>query len=408
MHTLTAEEIQTVYQKILPYIRKTPTIDSIYHSKKYKAKIALKLENLNITGSFKIRGASNAILSADPELVKNGIVAASAGNHAQGVAYACKKQGIKATVFMPLGTPFVKTNRTRSMGADIVIEGETYDDAYAAALELRDKNNMFMVHPFADLNVIKGQGTIGIELLEQVPDIGAVIVPIGGGGMISGIGAYIKSVNPSVKIIGVQSISYPAMKESFYANKIIKTERLPTIADGIAVKNVNELNFALVQKYVDKIVCVSEDEIAEAIMELMEQNRVVAEGAAATSIAALKYLPDELAEMRKSGKTIVSIVCGGNIDVNLLSKIVNRGLIHSGRLMQLKVNVKDRPGGLAALLAEIAKSDANILQVHHQRVFGTKHYKDVEVDLELEVTNFDHQSKIQKALKDCGYTLELR
>lgn len=406
MQNLTPQEIQEVYQRIRPFVRRTPTIQSLFHSKKYGAKIALKLENLNVTGSFKIRGATNAILCADPNLTRNGIIAASAGNHAQGVAYSCKKNGLKATIFMPEGTPFVKTKRTRDLGAEIVLQGETYDEAYAAAIAMRDEKDMFMVHPFADLNVIQGQATIGLEIIEQNPNVGVIVVPIGGGGMISGIAAYVKALNPHVKIIGVQTESYPAMKESFDSGKITSTNRLPTIADGIAVKSVNSLNLDIIKKHVDRIITVNENEIAESIMELMEQNRIVAEGAAATSIAALAYLDQEIAAANAENKEIISVICGGNIDVNLLSKIVNRGLIHSGRLMQVKVGIKDRPGALASLLRSLADLKANILQVHHQRVFGNRNFKDVDVDLELEVTDFEHQDMISKALKSSGYTIE--
>jgi len=388
MTKVSVEAINKAYSNIEKYVRRTPVITSIYHSGLHQAKIALKLENLNITGSFKIRGAFNAVINSKDGPAKNGVVAASAGNHAQGVAYACREFGIASTIFMPEGTPLVKTARTRALGADIVLKGETYDDAYSAACEFQKKNNMQMIHPFANEDVINGQGSIGLELIEQVKDIGLVIVPIGGGGMISGIGCILKTLVPDVKIIGVQASSYPAMKESFYAGSPVTTDRLPTIADGIAVKSVNQLNFDLIKKYVDKIVDVSEDEIAQGIMELMEYNRVLAEGAAAASIAGLRKIESEIREVAEKDRSVVAIVCGGNIDVNLLSRITTRGLIHSGRLMEIDIAIKDRPGGLAALLSKVAECDANILQVHHERTFGTKNFKDVEVNLELEVTDF--------------------
>lgn len=403
MKEVNLENIKKAKELIDRYIRRTPVVSSIYHSTMHQAKIALKLENLNVTGSFKIRGAFNAVANCTSEQLKNGVVAASAGNHAQGVAYACREFNAPASIYMPEGTPIVKTMRTRAMGAEIVLEGETYDDAYAAAKAREQRDNLHMIHPFADLDVINGQGTMGLEILEQVPDVGMIIVPIGGGGMISGIGCAIKALNPKIKVVGVQTESYPAMKETFYGANDVKTKRKPTIADGIAVKSVSAMNVELIKKYVDKIVTVSEDEIAQGIMELMEYNRVLAEGAAATSIAALQYLETELQEVERNGLQTVCMICGGNIDVNLLSKIATRGLYYSGRLMRLKIAIKDRPGGLAELLSMIAQSGANILQVQHERTFGTKHFQDVEVNLELEVTGKDHQEKVKDILSDADY-----
>jgi len=400
--------IQNAHARISTIVPPTPTAKSLFHSALYAKNIHLKLENFNISGSFKIRGAANALLAAaaDIEQVKHGVVAASAGNHAQGVAHVCKKLGIAARIFMPVGTPMIKVESTKGLGAEVVLVGETYDDAYHEALIYEKESKAMMIHPFANPDVISGQGTIALELFEQVKNIGMVIVPIGGGGLIGGIACAIKESHPEIKVIGVQAAAYPAMKRSVELGQPVQGKPASTIADGIAVKNVHPLNFGLVQKYVDDIILVEEEEIAAAIMDLMERNHTVAEGAGAAGIAALKHL--EAANWYGvQKKAIVGVVCGGNIDINLLRKITMRGLIYSGRMMRLRVNIKDRPGSLADLLEILGDAGGNILEIHHDRIFSQARYQEVDVDIDLETVNHEHQESVCAVLRkaEIGFRL---
>jgi threonine dehydratase len=380
-------------------VRPSPILNSLYLSERFRRDIWLKLENLNISGSFKIRGATNALSQLSKSQVAKGVVAASAGNHAQAVAYVCREMKIPATIFMPENTPMIKAESTRNLGASISLGGETLDDAYRRAEEFIESNGGYMIHPFADQNVIAGQGTIGLELLDQIDDIAAVIVPIGGGGMISGIGLAIKSLRPKVRIYGVQSTAFPAMFASVEAGHIVEMKRGKTIADGIAVKAVRPLNFELVRRFVDKIVTVDDDEIASALMDLIERNHLLAEGAGAASVAAIDKIMLSDPSFPSEG-SIVCIIGGGNIDINLMRRITMKGLVKSGRIMRFRARISDRPGGLAALLRIIADSRANLIDVYHDRSFGTSHFHDVEVDVSLETSNWDHQSEVLQALSN--------
>lgn len=398
--------IQEARERISSLVSPTPILSSLYLQRRIGIKTFLKLENLNLSGSFKIRGASNALLKADKASLKKGVVAASAGNHAQGVAHVCQRLGVKAHIFMPRLTPLIKVESTRALGAHIELGGDTYDDAYQEALKYQKNHGGLMIHPFADPEVICGQGSIGLELLEQVQDIGLIVVPIGGGGLVSGIACAIKEQNPSVKIVGVQSKAYPAMKLSIEKGEPVSIKPGPTIADGIAVKNIQALNFKLVQKYVDEIVLVDEESIAAAIMDLMERNHLLAEGAGAASVAGLLHLP--MSYWRDLGtKNAVCIISGGNIDVNLVRRITTRGLIRSGRLVKIRVKLKDTPGSLASLLTELGKQGANLLEVEHNRLFSTAHFSEVEVDIDLETTNSEHCERVTDALAKAGYTFSL-
>lgn len=366
---------------------------SIYLEKRVGVRIILKLENLNISGSFKIRGASNAIMQLSPAELAQGIIAASAGNHAQGVAFSCMQLGATSTIFMPERTPLVKAEATRELGANVHLTGKNYDEAYQAALEYQQNVGGVFIHPFSNSEVVNGQGTIGLELLEQVPDMGLVIGSVGGGGMLSGVACAIKSTRSDVKVVGVQSASYPAVQKSYKEHRLITTSHGSTIADGIAVKRPKEFTVKLLEKYVDDILLVDEEAIASAVMDLMERDHMLAEGAGAAAVAALLQLEPELVVSLK-GKSIVCIISGGNIDVNLLNRIIPQGMKYSGRFMRLAVRIADRPGSLGELLNLVGSAGANLLEVHHNRLFGVKGYDDVEVHLDLETTNKKHQEKI--------------
>lgn len=407
-HHINLKSIQAAAKRIAPYVKKTPIMDSIYLQAISGLEVYLKLENLNFSGSFKIRGATNKLLLTDKSKLAHGVVATSAGNHAQGVARTALQLGVPATIFMPKTAPLVKAESTRALGAKVILEGETYDDAEAAAKEWQKENKALMVHPFSDPDVIAGQGTVAIEILQQMPDVEVVLIPTGGGGLLSGMACAIKQLKPEVQVIGVQSSTYPALTNRFRAKSGLSQQIAPssTIADGIAVKSVNDLNYALIRKYVDEMWVVSEDSIAAAVMSLMERDHLLSEGAGAAGVAALLDLHHEAKEKFK-GKKCVVIVSGGNIDVNLLSRITTQGLIFSGRLMRIRINLPDLPGGLAALLARVGDLGANLQNVSHNRTFGAPSYKEVEVDLDLETTNLAHQVEIKKDLRAKGYRFEV-
>jgi threonine dehydratase len=392
------DAIRGAKNRIASIVHPSPVLRSLYLTERFRRNIVLKLENLNISGSFKIRGATNALSMLSSEELSKGVVAASAGNHAQAVAYVCREMKIRSTIFMPESTPMIKAESTRLLGADIHLVGETLDDSYKSAEEFRKKSGAYMVHPFADVNVIAGQGTIGLELLEQIQDLSTVVVPIGGGGMISGIATAIKHLKPEVKIVGVQSTAFPSMKLSYDAGKIVDVKRGKTIADGIAVKSVRELNFNIIRNLVDEILLVDDDEIAAAVMDLIERNHLLAEGAGAASVAAIDKLLSS--HLSLGSGSIACVIGGGNIDIALMRRITLKGLVKSGRVMRFRAKISDRPGGLASLLRIIADSKANLIDVYHDRAFGTSHFHDVEVDVSVETSNWDHQAHLRNALAD--------
>lgn len=402
MNQVSLASIREALLRIRPYVSSSTVKESVFLQKRKGIRSFLKLENLNLSGSFKIRGATNCLRQMDPELLKDGVVAASAGNHAQAVAYTCKTLGTRATIFMPVRTPLVKAERTRELGAEVILCGQDYHDAFQAAKNHEKEHGGIFVHAFDDARVICGQGTIGFELLDQVQDLGMVIVPIGGGGLISGIATVIKNLHPNVQVIGVQSSAYPAMQRSFAEKSFTSCALGTTIADGIAVKQPSELTYGIIQKFVDEIVTVEEEEIASAVMNLMEWDHMLAEGAGAASVAALLKLDQSRIDQLK-GKAVVCVISGGNIDVNLLKRIIPNGLKFSGRLMRLAVRISDRPGRLAELLNLVGKTGANLQDVTHNRLFGAVAYEDVEVQLDLDTTNAHHQEEILAALKDAGF-----
>ncbi|GAQ25257.1 MULTISPECIES: threonine ammonia-lyase [Tepidanaerobacter] len=361
--------------------------------------IYLKMENLQKTGSFKIRGAFNKIAHLPKKYKKKGVIAASAGNHAQGVAMAAKAYGIKATIVMPKHAPLSKIAATRGYGAEVILHGHLYDEAYEKAREIQEETGAVFIHPFDDPEVIAGQGTIGIEILEDLPDTDIIIVPVGGGGLISGIAVATKSIKPDIKIIGVQSKNMPSMAESIFKDRITTVDGMPTIADGIAVKTPGKITFEIVKRYVDNIVTVDEDEIANAILLLMERAKVIAEGAGAASVAALLNRMGQLKD-----KKIVALLSGGNIDVNMLSRIIDSGLVKSGRKVFINTLIPDRPGTLGILLNRLADTGANVLSVTHNRSSRDIPIGYAKVELELETTSEEHIEEIKELLSLDNYS----
>ena len=364
------------------------------------ANIYLKAENLQATGSFKLRGAYNKIASLTEEQKAAGIVACSAGNHAQGVALSATQMGIHSIVCMPDGAPISKVEATKRLGAEVCLVPGAYDDAYEYALKLRQETGATFIHPFNDELVIAGQGTIGLEILDQLPEADAVIVPIGGGGLIAGVACAVKSLNPRVKVYGVQAANAPGMAVSVAENRIVTLDSVATFADGIAVKTPGELTYELVRKYVDKVVTVSEDEIAAAILALMEQQKLVAEGAGAVSVAAAMFrkLPIE-------GKNVVCLVSGGNIDVNILSRVITRGLIMSGRNCVLQIALEDKPSQLAAVSEIVSRCGANVVSVHHERYDVNMALSSCILKIGLETRDYRQISTIKIELAKAGFRL---
>ena len=362
--------------------------------------IYLKPENLQITGSFKVRGACFKIAQLTEEEKAKGVVACSAGNHAQGVALAATTHGIKSLICLPDNAPISKIEATKWYGADVCLVEGVYDDAYQKALKLRDEKGYTFVHPFDDEDVIAGQGTIGLELLEQLPDLDAVIVPIGGGGLISGVAFAIKHLNPNVKIYGVQASGAPSMLNSIEHNKIERMGFVRTIADGIAVKEPGEHTFEYCKKYVDEIVTFNDVEISTAILALIEQHKLIAEGAGAVAVAAAMFNKVPI-----KGKKAICLVSGGNIDVTILSRVIGRGLQKSGRSYTMTIELVDKPGQLQHVSEIIARTGANVVSVHHERVSHTADINGCYLRLEMETRNQEHIDQIQYTLTAAGYKI---
>jgi threonine dehydratase len=358
----------------------------------------LKLENLQMTGAYKERGALNRLLTLSSAERAKGLIAASAGNHAQAIAYHAGRLGIPATIVMPEATPLVKVANTRGHGAKVVLHGASYDEAYAEARRLEQVEGLTFVHPFDDRAVIAGQGTVGLEILEQVPEVEAVLVPVGGGGLVSGVGVAMKAANPRIRVVGVQSEALPCMLASLEEGRPISIEPASSIADGIAVKRAGDLTFQHVRQVVDEVVTVSEEEIAGAILYLLEQEKTVVEGAGAVSVAALL----ERKVRGLEGKRVVAIVSGGNIDVNVVARIIERGLVKDGRLVRINVALQDRPGQLARVSSVVANLRANVIEVHHSRAFSDR-LGDTTLQLVLETRGKDHVEEILRALRERGY-----
>lgn len=379
-------------------IRKTPLIptDKINPN----CNVYLKPENLQVTGSFKVRGAGFKISQLSAEEKAHGVIACSAGNHAQGVALAARRYGIPALICMPAGAPISKVEATRELGAEICLVPGVYDDAYARAIQINKEKGMTFIHPFDDEQVIAGQGTIGMEILGENPDLDVVFVPIGGGGLASGIAFAIKALKPSVRVIGVQAAGAASMKGSRDHNQIESLASVLTIADGIAVKEPGVHTFELCQKYVDEVVTVSEDEICAAILTLIEQHKLIAEGAGAVSVAAAMFNKVEL-----KGKNVCCIVSGGNIDVTILSRVINRGLLKGGRTTEMLIEMPDRPGSLLGLCNVICRFGANIISIHHERNGESPDVNSCNLRVVLETRNQQHIRDIHVGIEAAGYDI---
>ena len=365
-----------------------------------ETQVYLKPENLQHTGAFKLRGAYYKISQLTPEEKERGVIACSAGNHAQGVAYGATRNGIKSLICLPAGAPISKIEATKRLGAEVCLVPGVYDDAYERAVQLQQEKGYVMIHPFDDVKVIAGQGTIGLEILEEMPDVEAIVVPIGGGGLIAGIAFAVKSLKPNVKVYGVQAAGAPSMAESVSKGERIHLDSVSTVADGISVKEPGVNTFEMCQRYVDEIVTVSEDEIAAAILALIEQQKLVSEGAGAVSVAAVMF--DKLPI---KGKKTVCVVSGGNIDVTSLSRVITRGLVKSGRNTTITLDLRDVPGQLSRACAVIGENGGNILPVFHERNVAGTPIASALLRIEMETRNADHIAQIRKALTEAGFEL---
>jgi threonine dehydratase len=407
---LTLSDIQSALGRIRKAIYVSPCTRSETFSELTGDAIYLKLENRQRTGAYKERGALNKLLSLTAEERSQGVIAASAGNHAQAVAYHASNLGIRARIVMPLATPLIKVSATRGYGGEVVLHGANYDEAYEEALRLSAQDHLTFVHAFNDDAVIAGQGTLGLELLEQHPDLEVVVVPIGGGGLIGGVGCALKETNPKIQVIGVQPARLPSVKVALSEGKPVTLPSAVTIADGIAVRRAGELTLPLIQKYVDDVVTVEEEEIANAVLLLLEREKTLAEGAGAAALAALvnqriPMMGDSKAG-DNAGKKIVAIVSGGNIDVTLLARIIERGLVKDGRLVRLRVHLPDYPGALHRLTGILAQHRANIVETSYDRAYHNVNLGDTAIDITMETRGPEHIAELISALGANGYTHE--
>jgi threonine dehydratase len=398
---LSFADIEAARKRIADSVFLSPCAHSVTLSKATGTKLWLKLENLQMTGSFKERGACNKLMAMSPEDRARGVICASAGNHAQAVAYHAQRLGIDATIVMPEVTPLVKVQSTKSFGPRVVLHGANFDEASERAREIEAAEHRTFVHAFDDDLVMAGQGTIGLELLEQNPYLEAVVIAVGGGGLIAGIAVAIKETNPRIKVYGVETSAVASMKVALEAGAPVMLPPARTIAEGIAVRRAGDRTLEIVKKYVDDIVVVDEEEIAEAILTLLEREKTVAEGAGAASLAALLHqrIPSVL------GKKVGTVICGGNIDVNVISRIIERGLVKSGRVVRLLITISDATGSLARLTRLLADAKASVVQIHHDRTFAGTELNEAVVEVSLETRGFEHIEEVKSALVAAGYRL---
>ncbi len=393
---LTLEKIQHAAHVLEGVARKTPLMPAPTLTK--DCELYLKCENLQLTGSFKVRGGYYKISQLTQEEKAKGVIACSAGNHAQGIALGAQRSGIKAVICMPASAPLAKIEATKSYGAEVVLVDGVYDDAAQKAVELQKEKGYTFAHPFNDEDVIAGQGTVGLEIMEQLAQAEVVVAPIGGGGLISGIAFAVKSINPNCKVYGVQAAGAPSMYTSLEQKQIVELPSVQTFADGIAVKQPGNLTYDICSRYLDGVVTVSENEIATAVLALVEKQKIVAEGAGAVSVAAVLHNKINL-----QGKKVVCVVSGGNIDVNILSRVINRGLAATGRSVKLTVQVIDKPGNLKNITALCSKLGANIVSIYHDRTQIAADITSCNVEVVLETVGFDHIEQIKQALNEAGY-----
>lgn len=398
--TFTLDNILTARERIASTCIHTSLIHSHELSKEFNNTVYLKPENLQVTGAFKIRGALNKVKSLSEEEKKHGLIASSAGNHAQGVAYSGHALGIDVTIVMPKTTPLIKVQATKNWGANVVLAGDVYDEAYEEARRLEKAHGYTFIHPFDDYEVMAGQGTIALEILEDMPDTDAILVPIGGGGLISGIAVAAKAINPKIKIIGVEATGAMGMKESIIAGHPVSLQQADSIADGANVKTVGTLTYDLVEKYVDEIVTVNDEDLIETIFLLVEKHKIVTEATGALSIAALK-------KVNFTGKKVVSVISGGNIDVLTMSSLLDRGLYSRGRLFCFSVKLKDTPGQLVKIAEILANVGANVVKLDHNQFKALDRVRHVALEITIETNGHEHINEVKKALESHGYTIEI-
>ena len=392
------QDFITAKEKLSKVLLKTGLIHSPIFSKEAGNEVYIKPENLQKTGSFKIRGAYNKITNLSEEEKKKGVIASSAGNHAQGVAYGAKESGIKAVIVMPKSTPLIKVESTKQYGAEVVLHGDVYDDAFKKAKELEEKEGYIFVHPFDDEDVIYGQGTIALEILEELPETDIILVPVGGGGLISGIACAAKILKPEIKIIGVEPEGAASAYEAIKEDKVIELKEANTIADGTAVKKIGNTTFEYIKKYVDEIITVSDYELMESFLLLVEKHKIIAENSGILSLAALKKL-------KEKNKKVVSVVSGGNIDVLMISSMINKGLIRRDRIFNFSVNIPDKPGELAKVVDLIAQQGANVVKLEHNQFKNLSRFKDIELQITVETNGSEHIQKLTQAFEEKGYEI---
>ena len=392
------EDFIKAKEKLSKVLLETHLIYSPIFSKESGNKVFIKPENLQKTGSFKIRGAYNKISNLTDAESKRGVIASSAGNHAQGVAYAAKESGIKAVIVMPKSTPLIKVESTKQYGAEVILYGDVYDDAYKKAKELEEKEAYVFVHPFNDEDVLDGQGTIALEILEELSETDIILVPIGGGGLISGIACAAKILKPEIKIIGVEPEGAASAYEAIKENKVVELKEANTIADGTAVKKIGDLNFEYIKKYVDEIITVSDYELMEAFLLLVEKHKIIAENSGILSVAATK-------KIKEKNKKVVSVISGGNIDVLMISSMINKGLIRRDRIFNFSVNIPDKPGELAKVVDLIAELGANVIKLEHNQFKNLSRFKDVELQVTVETNGSEHIKNLVQTFEEKGYEI---
>jgi threonine dehydratase len=396
------DDIVKAHEKMTGIVHKTPLDYSYTFSQHSNNEVYLKLENLQKTGSFKVRGSYNKMISLRKDELQKGVVAASAGNHAQGVAYASTMLGIPCTIVMPTTAPLSKVQATKGYGANVELQGAGFDEALDYALELRTQTGAAFVHAFDDETIIAGQGSVGLEILEQLPDVDAIVCPVGGGGLIAGVAAAIKEKNPSIQVYGVEASACPSMTQSLKEKKLVTVDADPTMADGIAVKRPGKSPFQLAQQYVDDMLLVDETEIAQTMLMLLERNKLLVEGSGAVSLAAM--LSDKLPI---KNKRVVSIISGGNVDVSFISRIIERGMVEAGRFMHFNTILKDRPGNLEKVLQIVTEQQGNVLDISLSHMGGKIYPSYAQLSISIETKNQQHIEEIFEALKKKGYTAEI-
>lgn len=392
---LSIEDVAAAAKRLKGILRKTELIESPVFSSECGNQVYIKPENLQATGAFKIRGAFNKISKLSDVEKNRGVIAASAGNHAQGIGYAAQQLGAKAVLVMPATTPIIKVEATKSYGVEVVLHGDTYDEAYKKARELETLHDYVFVHPFDDMDVILGQGTLALEIIEELADVDEILVPIGGGGLISGIAFAAKMLKPSIRIVGVEPEGACCMAESLAKNQVVELKKVDTMADGVAVKRPGTLTFEMIKEFVDEVVTVSDFDIIEAILLLMEKHKIVVEGAGALSLAGLRKLESK-------NKKVVCVVSGGNIDISTISAIINRALVSRGRLFCFTVNLPDKPGELLHIAKILADLRANVIKLEHNQSKVMDRFKQVQLEVTVETNGHNHVKEIEAAFEEQG------